>query len=481
MNRPSGFPAWALAAALGGTLLASVPGAAQTPRERVDAMSFGPVRFEQPTPERHEVGGVTVLLIEDRDLPLVTTMVGFEGGYGLFPRSRYAAAMALPALMRYGGVDGMRPDSVDAELETYAIQLSFGSGGGAVSSSMNVLTEHFGSAMDLWGRMIAEPAFDSSEVEVWRGRQLESVLRRPDDPGTVAFSEFNALLYGDHPIGWEMTEADLAPSALTRERLHEIHHRIVCRDNLLMGVTGDVSWEEARPEVERFVARVPECAEPLPEPPVPDVPARPGVYLIHKELDQAVVVLAHPTDLPLADDPEYFAATIGNTILGGGGFSSRIMDRVRTERGYAYSASSLWTTPRRYPGLLGAVTRTQPETAVPAIEVILETMRGLGGEPPTDDEVRTTVDRIVNGFVFNFENPSQIVSRTMFYLAQDLPDDWLERYLDGVQAVDAADVAGVFDSHLRPDDMTILVVGDTARIGRAALERLGPVTVLPTP
>ncbi len=127
------------------------------------------------------------------------------------------------------------------------------------------------------------------------------------------------------------------------------------------------------------------------------------------------------------------------------------------------------------------MTRTQPDTAVPAIEVILETMRGLGGEPPTDDEVKTTIDRIVNGFVFNFENPSQIVSRTMFYLAQDLPEDWLERYLDGVQAVDADDVAGVFDTHLRPDDMTILVVGDTARIGRAALERLGPVTVLPTP
>lgn len=481
MSRRSVPSAWSLAAAVAGTLLACVPGIAQTPRERVDAMSFGPVRFEQPTPERHEVDGVTVLLIEDRDLPLVTMMVGFEGGYGLFPRSRYAAAMALPALLRYGGTDGMPPDSVDGELETYAIQLSFGTGGGAVSSSMNVLTEHFGRAVDVWGRMIAEPAFDSSEIEIWRGRQMESVLRRPDDPGTVAFSAFNALMYGDHPIGWEMTEADLAPSALTRARLREIHRRIVCRDNMLVGVTGDVSWEEARPEVERFVARVPECAEPLPDPPVPDVPPRPGVYLIHKELDQAVVVLAHPTDLPLADDPEYFAATIGNTILGGGGFSSRIMDRVRTEEGYAYSASSLWTTPRRYPGLLGAVTRTQPETAVPAIEVILETMRGLGGEPPTDDEVKTTVDRIVNGFVFNFENPSQIVSRTMFYLAQDLPEDWLERYLDGVQGVDADDVAGVFDTHLRPDDMTILVVGDTARIGAAALERLGPVTVLPTP
>lgn len=450
-------------------------------REQVESLTFEAIQFDQPEPERREVSGVTVLFLPDRELPLVTALVGFEGGYGLFPRTHYAAGTALPALLRYGGATGMRPDSVDVELETYAIQLSFGSGGGSISSSMNVLSEHFERSMDLWGRMLTEPAFDSAEVEVWRGRQSESVLRRPDDPGSLAFSEFNRLLYGDHPIGWEMSAEDLAPERLTRERLQEVHARIVCKDNLLLGVTGDVSWADAEDVVTTFVARVPECAESLPEPPIPEVRPMPGVHLIHKELDQSVIVMAHPTDLPLADDPEYFSATIGNAILGGGGFSSRIMDRVRTERGYAYSASSLWTTPRRYPGLLGAVTRTRPETVVAAIEVILETMRGMAAEPPTDEEVSTAVDRIANGFVFNFETAAQIVSRTMFYLAQELPADWLERYLNGVQAVEPGDVMRVFDAHLRPDEMTILIVGDTARIGLDRLGTLGAVSVLPTP
>jgi predicted Zn-dependent peptidase len=453
----------------------------EPPPDAVESLRFDPIRFEQPEPERREVEGVTVLLLEDHKLPLVTVLAGFEGGYGLFPRSLYAAATALPSLLRYGGVTGMPPDSVDAELETYAIQLSFGTGGGAVSSSMNVLTEHFPRSMDLWGRMLTEPAFDSSEVDVWRGRQLESVLRRPDDPSSLAFSEFNRLMYGDHPIGWEMDALDLDPERLARARFEEVHARIVCRDNLMIGITGDVSWSEVRPVVERFVARVPPCSAPLPDPPIPDVQDRPGVYVIQKPLDQAVIVLAHPTDLPLDDDPEYFAATIGNAILGAGGFSSRLMDRVRTERGYAYSASSLWTTPREYPGLLGAVTRTQPETAVPAIDVILETMRGLRSEPPTEEELSTTIDRIVNGFVFNFETAAQIVSRTMFYLAQDLPEDWLERYLTGVQRVDSGAVADVFGAHLRPEAMTILVVGDIQRIGRDRLERFGPVVELPAP
>jgi zinc protease len=472
-----------LGAALAVLVLAGIPAQAQaqTALERIQALDFEPVRFEQPEPERHDVLGVQVLYLEDRALPLVTALVGFQGGYGLFPRDVYAAGTALPSLLRYGGVVGMSPDAVDEELETYAIQLSFGSGGGAISSSMNALSEHFEQAMAVWGRMLTEPAFDTDEVEIWRGRQMENVLRRPDDPSTVAFAAFNHLLYGDHPIGWDMTAEDLAPERLTLPLLEEIHGRIVCRANLLVGLTGDVPWSRARPVVEAFVSRVPPCAEPLPPPPIPDVRPTPGVFLIPKALDQAVIVLAHPTDLPLSDAPEYFAATIGNAILGGGGFSSRIMDRVRTERGYAYSASSLWTTPREYPGLIGAVTRTQPETAVAAVEVILETMRELGREPPTQDEVHTTVDRIVNGFVFNFENAAQIVSRTMFYLAQELPEDWLGRYLRGVQAVGPMDVAAVFDAHLRPEEMTILIVGDIERMGLSEIERLGPVTILPEP
>jgi zinc protease len=188
--------------------------------------------------------------------------------------------------------------------------------------------------------------------------------------------------------------------------------------------------------------------------------------------------MAHPTSVRLADDDEYYAAMIGNAILGAGGFSSRLVGRVRTEEGYAYSAASLWTTPSRYDGIVGATTRTRPENVVPAIEAILETMWELRETPPSADEVDTTVEGIVNGFVFNFDTPGQIVSRTMYYVQQDLPADWLERYWQGVQRVTPEGVRDVFREHLRLDEMTILVVGDPARIGRDALATLGPVVVL---
>jgi len=470
-----------------GLLLAVVFLASQAPtvqaqlpigRRALDRLDYPAIEFRPPIPDEYDVDGVPVLLLEDHSLPLVSVYARFKGGYGLFGREYYAAGTALPSQIRYGGTRALSPDSVDKALEYYAIQTSFGSAGEAISSTMNTLVEHLPAAMELWGTMLAEPAFDSTQVEIWRARQLESVRRRGDDPGRLAFSEFNRLLYGDHPIGWEMEAADLSPQLLSSQRLGELHRRVVCRDNLVLGLTGDTSWRDFRPLLEAFVSGIPACEGTLPPSPIPDIREEPGVYLIEKELEQSVIVMAHATDVHLADDPSYYSATIGNSILGGGGFSSRILSRVRTEEGFAYSASSLWTMPRRYDGLLGAITRTSPENTIPAIELILETMEGLRTAPPEAGEVQTAIERIVNGFVFNFETPGRIVSRTMFYLAQDLPQDWLERYLSGVQRVTAAGIHDAFARHLRPAEMMILIVGDPDRIGREAIAALGPVTVL---
>lgn len=457
--------------------LMATPGAAQDTRRAAEGLRYPALRFSAPQPRLHEVRGVRVLFLEDRSVPLVNVLARFEGGFGNFPRQYYAAGTALPALLRYGGTRALTPDSLDQLLEHYALQTTFGGGGESVFSSMNTLSEHFPETLELWGSMLREPRFDTAEVEIWRGRELDAVRRLPEDPQRLAFSEFNRLLYGDHSIGWEMNEADLTPQALSLARIRHLHARIVCRENLLMGVTGDVSWKELEPLLDAMLARWPACVEPLPEQQEPRIREGGAVYVIPRQLEQSVLVMAHPTEVRLGDT-DYFAAQIGNTILGAGGFSSRLLTRVRTEEGYAYSAASLWTSPRRYKGLVGAVTRTRPENAARALELILDIFRGMRREPPAQAEVETAVDQIANGFVFNFESAAQIVSRRMAFLAQELPDDWLERYLDGVQKVTPAGVRTVFERHVYPDRMTILVVGDPARMDMDALAALGPVTLL---
>ena len=197
--------AWTRSALLAVVLLSSQSPTvhAQLPigKRALDRLDYPAIEFRPPVPDEYDVDGVSVLMLEDHALPLVSVYARFRGGYGLFGREYYAAGTALPSQIRYGGTRALSPDSVDKALEYYAIQTSFGSAGEAISSTMNTLVEHLPAAMELWGTMLAEPAFDSTQVEIWRARQLESVRRRGDDPGRLAFSEFNRLLYGDHPIG----------------------------------------------------------------------------------------------------------------------------------------------------------------------------------------------------------------------------------------------------------------------------------------
>lgn len=446
-------------------------------RDAALAIEFSTLDFEAPVPRLETVGpGVPVLFLEDHTLPLVTVLARFKGGYGLFPRLRYAAATAMPGLLRSGGTESLAPDSVDKLLETLSVNTSFGSGGESAFSSVNSLTSTLDPALELWADMIRNPRFDSAEIEVWRGRELESVLRRKDDPRRLAFSEFNRIMYGDHPTGWEMEAADLEPADLAPDLLRDIHAEVFCPDNLVLGVTGDLTWDEARPRLETLLEAWAPCPGPLPDPPQPTIRHEPGVYLMPRELSQSTVVMAHATEVRQSDEPEFFASRIGNAILGNSGFSSRLLSRVRTDEGYAYSASSLWTAPRRSPGLVGAITQTRGETTVEAIRLILETIGEMAVEPPTSDEVNQSISQSVNSFVFNFQDATQIVSRQMLYRALDMPPDWLQRYLEGIQSVRPQDIRSVFGAHVRPEEMTILILGDPELLGES-LGDLGPVRI----
>ena len=477
-----------LFASLLGAVAAPASLRAQTPdgpasegARALEAIPVPPLDFNPPEAELREVAGVPVLYLRDPALPLVSLFASFEGGYAHFERDRYAAGLGLANFLRYGGTADLPPDSVDTLLEHFALQTSVGSGGGGIRASLNALVEHADTGVALLASMLREPRFAEEPVEVWRLRELESVRRRQDNPSVLAVTEFNRLLYGDHPVGWEMAPSDLEPARLATPVLRSLHQRIVCPDNLVLGITGDLSWARAEELVGRLLEGWSPCAEELPEAPIPEILERRGVYLIPKDLEQSVVVMAHPSGVRMADEPAYYSTILGNAILGSGGFSSRMLARVRTEEGYAYSASSLWTTPRRYDGLVGALTRTGPGTTVAAARLLLDIFQEAREAPPTEVEVGTARDRIVNGFVFNFDSPAEIVSRRMYYVARDLPRDWLERYLAGIGQVTPASILEVFRAELKPDEMAILIVGDPDRIGREELETLGPVTVLELP
>lgn len=476
---PSRSPA--LAAML---LLALAPAATPSPahsqdsvRERIAGLRFPDLRFRRVEPKVESVRGVPVYFLEDRELPLVTVYASFEGGVRHFPRDYFAAASAMPGLLRTGGTLALPPDSVDARIELMALAMSFGQGGGSASSWVNTLSAQVDDAVRLWADMLRNPRFDSAQVELWRGSEIERIRRRRDDPASLAFGRFNRIMYGEHPVGWEMGAADLEPADLAEARLRYVHAAVVCPENMVLGVTGDVSWQRVRGLLNAMLADWPACSGNLRDDPSPAIRQEPGVFVLHREIEQSVVVMAHATSVRQGDNEGYFASRIGNAILGASGLSSRLASVLRTREGLAYSASSIWTTSRRDDGLAGALTRTRPESTLAATRLLLAAVDSMRTSPPARAEVAHAVDEVVNGFVFNFRTPFQIVARGMAYRRLDLPPDWLERYLDGIRDVTPAAVRRVFGREVDPARMTILLVGDTTRFDGSPSE-LGPVTVL---
>jgi len=468
---------------LRGALLAIValalPGTALTAQDRPLPFSdvpIPPLAWTPPEPEIHTLSnGVEVFYLHDPTLPLVSGFARFSAGPSNFPRERLAAATAVSQLVGSSGTLRLPPDSLDRAMAFFAAETSFGGGGRSSFSSVNTLRRHLEPVLSLWFETLLEPGFDPERVEEWRTRRLESVRRREDNPGSLAVSEFNRLMYGDHPTGWEITAADLTEEALSRTVLREMHGRIYCRGNLTLGVTGDLPWPEARRMLEARAGSWPVCIDEIAEPPTAHFERAPGIYLIRKELPQSTIVVGQPSEVRLGATPEYFASRIGNLILGGGGFTSRLVSSVRTEMGLAYSVSSVWTTPERSQGIIGALGQTGAESTVAALRAVQEVFREMAAAPPRPAEVSDAIDRIRNGYVFNFQNGGQIVSRLMALREQGLPLDWLGRYVEGIGSVTPEGVHDALSRSLDLEDWVILVVGNPDRFGEA-LESLGPVT-----
>lgn len=443
-------------------------------RKGVEQLQVPPLSFEPPRADQHEVDGVPVFHLHDATLPLVDFMVQIRGGTSHFPRNELASVSGMATFIRNGGTQSIPPDSVALLADLLALDLGFASGGGGTVASLNTLTATLDEGLDLLRELLTSPGFHPEAVEIWRAQQLEQVRRREEDPMNLAYQEFNRLMYGAHPVGWVLEEEDLAAARLGEERLRQVHRTLFCRDRLTIGVAGDVQWEEIRPRVEQFLSTWPACESELQPAEEPELKRTGAVYILPRETEQTTIVMGQPGGRRDEESPEYFATQVGNLLLGGGGFSSRLMRRLRTEEGLTYGASSVWTNPRGYEGIFGVVTQTRAERTPDALRSIAELLEEFRDTAPEADERNRAVEQIANGYVFAFGSAAQIVARQMNNHVVGLPERWLERFLDGIQAVEPEDVRRVVAGHVEPGEMTVLLVGDPTRFD-PRIEGFGPV------
>ena len=446
-------------------LAACTPVAPQGPEQ----LSYPPLEFTVPEVERIELSnGIRLYLREDSELPLVqvTAMVG--SGALAAPRELTGFDDLFATTLRTGGTKTASATELEERLDLLAANLSCGMGPYNTNLDLSVRSGDLEEGLAIFGELLMRPDFAGDKLELARRGALEDLRRRNDDPDEIASRLLMAALYPNHPLGDSPSEQSLR--SISREQLQSFHREHFSPDNLWLAISGDVTRAELIPLLERLFGDWPRqgvSAGTLP----PLQPAINGVLqVVAKEVPQSTIMLG---DLGLTkDDPDQYPARVMNFIFGGGGFNSRLMQEIRSNRGLAYSAWSQFQVGRRYPGPVMAGTETKNASVVEALRLMQETMRALRDRPVTDEELQVARDSLVNSFVFSFADSHAVVAQRMQLDFFAYPADYLARYRERIAAVTAADVQRVAQKYLQPERQQVVVVGAPEETA-ATLDGLG--------
>ena len=339
-----------------------------------DQIEFPPLQFTPPAAAdyRHTIstsaGEVTVYLAPSDEFPLISVTFTFKGGDDLDTPDRVGLTSAMASLMRRGGTTTVSAADLDEEFDFLAAIAGSSSRGTRTTASLNTLASNFQQSFGLFMDMVRNPGFDANRLTIYEEERLEAMKQRNDHPASILAREWRYLLWGESSFMSALpTEASIA--SITAADLRSRHERIVHPGNLIISVTGDFDQQQMLDGLEQALAGWP-GGEAVGDPPAPDHRLVPGLYAYQKDIPQGRVDIGQRSIR--RDDPDYFPLLLMNRILGGGGFTSRIVSRVRSDEGLAYSARSALIPNVYFPGEFRAGFQSKNRTVALATKLIVE-------------------------------------------------------------------------------------------------------------
>ncbi len=428
---------------------------AQQPRP--DSLTFAPLEFNFPQVAKKSLhNGMRLYLKEDHELPLVEITLLVEGGDIYDPLEKTGLSQFFSKALSTGGTESLTPEQLEAELEAMAAILTVTSSayGFEIDLSLNQKDLHRGVA--ILGDLLRRPRFDEKRLELIRGQMLEGIKRKNDDPGSIARRLLAGAVYSDHPFGAYPT-ADVI-SNISRDDLIDLYQRYFHPQNVWLAISGDVEAEELIPlfnnEFKTWSTRNSMIRQlPL----LPDAPDG-KVLLAQKEIPQTTILMGHPGINK--DNPDAPALKVANYILGGGGFNSRMMREIRSNRGLAYSVYSYFQIGRQLKKMFIASSETKSDSTVEVVSLMLKLIEDMRDKPVSTEELELAKKSLVNSFVFAFSDSHSIVSRKVRLDYYGYAEGYLENYQRDIDSVTIADVQRVARKYLQPEQMQIVLVGN---------------------
>lgn len=467
--RRRGGGAWVMVpalCALVGALCASVVGAQNQPPSTANWPSERPPRPLQarevkfpPYQIRTLANGLRVVTVSQHEQPAITMRLLVAAGAVQDPTGKAGLAGLAAKLLDQGSTTRSAQEIAD-QIDSIGGALGTGSGSDLTFANAVVMKDSFGPAMELLADVVRNPAFSPDEIDRQKEQAVSSLQVSADDPDYVASVLFGRLVYGFHPYGLPGSGTAETLSGITRDDLVAFHRRHFVPNNMILGIVGDATSEEALAAAERVFGVWPRGELPVMGPVEPPMPTR-RIVLVDKP--DAVQTEIRAGQLAIArTHRDYLAFDLAVKILGGEG-ANRLHRVLRSERGLTYGAEAS-ANAMKQAGDYVAETDTRTETTGEALRLMLDEFAKIQRERPSERELADAQAYLAGSFPLTIETPNQIATQVLNSVFYGLPLEEIGTFLERVQAITPDDIQRVAQRYIRPDRLSIVLVGNARAV-----------------
>ena len=407
--------------------------------------------------------GAKAYLVQTKSLPMVDIEVSIDAGDRYDPEGKSGLADMTAGLMKYGARSGsglLNEAQIADEMADLGATIALSVSGERAILRIRTLSREdlLKRAVQLAAAMLSEPTYDPQVIAREKQRTITNLLEAETKPEYVLEKRFKKLVYGAYPLANSPSVKSIG--AISAADLKQFHQQFYRGDRMIVSIVGDVSSMQANDIVQALLKKIPQSGSTIN--PLPQLPRSPIEPLVQREVqipfDSQQAHIAMGMTAVTRSNPDYFPLLVGNYVLGGGGFVSRLMSEVREKRGLAYSVFSYFS-PGKDVGIFQAGLQTKSDQGSVALEVLSNTIAKFIADGPTPSELAAAKSNLINGYPLRIDNNRKLLDNVSSIVWNDLPLDTLETWTKQVEAVTLEQVTAAFQKYLAMDRMKIVVLG----------------------